>query len=555
MQAIWFQSYPENVEFEIDLKLFNNLVEMLELSIQKYPRKTAFHCFKHDLNYQNWGDYSKAFAYYLKDHLGLKKGDRLGIMLPNVLAFPIVFLGALKAGLTLVNINPQYTMDELAKIQKDAQLSVLVYWSELHSQIVNQNLGIPHLIASLPGDFLPWYKKIIVHHLMKKQGLFSPPPSSATLLSKACDQGKKYQKSAQNPFPILEHNDIALLQYTGGTTGTPKGAMLSHSNLMANVLQSHAWIKPLMQEGQEIIVTALPLFHVFSLMANFLLSSYLGAKNILITNPKDILGFVNIIKNFKFTAITGVSTLFAMLVRNKTFKALDFSNLKLTIAGGMALQSIVAKQWLEITGKPILEGYGLTEASPIVCINPVDIRAYNGYIGLPIPSTQISIRDPDGHELGLDNRGELWVKGPQVMQGYWENPEESSLVLTQDGWLKTGDVAVVNAQGFVKIVDRIKDLIIVGGFNVYPNEIEEVISKCAGVKEVGVVGIGDIGRGEYIKAVVVKEDPNLSSEQIIDYCKQHLVQYKIPKVIEFRESLPKSNVGKILRRELKENAK
>lgn len=558
---IWQASYPAGTPTTLDFSELNfkNLADLLDQSIRKYPKKTAFHCFSHDLTYETWGKQAAGLAHYFKTKTNLKAQDRLGIMLPNVLTFPIVFLAALQAELLIVPINPQCTWEELKCVQADAQLQALVYFAgspllNQHSLSVGRSifdLNIPYLYAVLPGDGLPWYKKSLLHANLRKKKLWVPPPTGLICLQDVLRKGLK--SLTGNPTAVASTQSTpAVLQYTGGTTGTPKAAVLTHGNLIANILQAHSWTQSELKFGQEIVITPLPLYHVFSLTANFLLFTYLGGNNVLIANPKDLLNLVKTLQRFKFTAITGVSTLFAMLVQNKTFRTLEFSSLKIAMAGGMPLHPLVAQQWQAITGKPLLEGYGLTEASPIVCVNPLSLTQYTGSIGLPLPNTEVSLRNEKGEPVSsLDEVGELWIKGPQVMWGYWERPEETATVLTADGWLKTGDLAMMDEAGFLTIVDRLKDLIIVAGFNVYPTEIEAIIAQCPGVKEVGVVGIQDRGRGEQIKAVVVKEDPLLQDHAILDHCKKHLAPYKYPKIIEFRDILPKSNVGKILRRDLK----
>jgi long-chain acyl-CoA synthetase len=472
-------------------------------------------------------------------------------MLPNVLQYPICLFGVLRAGGTVVNVNPLYTPRELEHQLKDSGAEVIVVlenFAHVLQEVIAQT-PIKQVIVTSLGELLGLkglLVNLVVRHIKKMVPSWSLP--SALPLTAALKDGRG--RSLQ---PVdVGHQDIAFLQYTGGTTGVAKGAMLLHRNIVANVLQARAWIRPLISGDQEIIMTPLPLYHIFSLTANCLVFMTLGAENVLITNPRDIPGFVAEMNKHPFTAITGVNTLFNALLNNSEFARVNFGALKLTLGGGMAVQKAVADRWKQVTGKPLIEAYGLTETSPAATINPADLQDYNGSIGLPVPSTEIQLRDDAGREVALGHAGEICIRGPQVMKGYWNRPEETAKTLDADGWLATGDIGVMDAQGFVRIVDRKKDMILVSGFNVYPNEVEAVVATHPGVLECAAVGVPDEKSGEAVKLFVVKKDESLSAEQLIAHCHQSLTGYKVPKFVEFRSQLPKSNVGKILRRELRD---
>ena len=504
-----------------------------------------------EISYGKLDKLSLQFAIYLQK-LGLKKGARVAIMMPNLLQYPIALFAILRAGYIVVNTNPLYTCDEVVHQINDSGAEAMVVLANFAQTIEKALPRIPllkHVVITQIGDIFPTVKRIIVNAVVKYVKKMVPAYS----IPQALSFNHALQQGALGQFqPIeLHHQDIALLQYTGGTTGISKGAMLTHGNMVANVLQASAWISPLSLGSSDIIVTALPLYHIFSLTANCLTFFSVGAKNILITNPRDLPTFINDIKNSGFTAITGVNTLFSALLHHSKFHEIDFSKLKLALSGGMALQKSVALLWREKTKSRVLEAYGLTETSPAVTINPMYLEEYNGSIGLPLSSTDISIRDDKGKELPLGEGGELCVKGPQVTPGYWQRPDETALAFWPDGFLRTGDIARVDEQGFVYLIDRKKDMIIVSGFNVYPNEVEQVISMMPEVLEVGVIGVTKNDTSERVKACIVKQDPNLTAEQVIAHCREHLTGYKIPKIIEFYDELPKTNVGKILRRALK----
>lgn len=549
MEKIWLKHYPEGVPHEINPNEYTSLVDLFLQSCEKYSSHPAFSNMGTTLNYASLEQDTRNFAAYLQKHLNLKKGDRFAIMLPNLLQYPIALFGALRAGLIVVNVNPLYTARELThQLNDSGATALLVLENFCHTvEMALNELSLKHILVSKIGDLFPFPKRALINTVVKYIQKGVKPYHFHATAFRSC---LKIGSSLPLEPCTIESHDLAVLQYTGGTTGVAKGAMLSHKNLCANVIQNVAWISPFMDAGKEVIVTAIPLYHIFSLTANCLTFIAIGAKNELITNPKDLKRFIKCIKHLQFSTFTGVNTLFNALINQKAFSECDFSKMKLTLGGGMAVKKSVADQWQKITGKPLLEAYGLTETSPAVTINPLNLKSFNGTVGLPIPSTNISIRNESGEELGLNETGELWVKGPQVMLGYWNNPEESKKVLTEDHWLKTGDIAIVNSEGFVKLVDRKKEMILVSGFNVYPNEIEEVISKHPKILEVGVKGVPDANSGEAVKAYIVKKDPSLTEKEVIDFCRKELTGYKIPHQIAFRDQLPKTAVGKILRREL-----
>ncbi|MBA2711819.1 MAG: AMP-binding protein [Tatlockia sp.] len=551
MDKLWLQYYQEGVPQEIDVNKYNSLVSLFEDSCRNFSDQIAYVNLGTELSYAELEKNTREFAIYLQQ-LGLPKGARIALMMPNILQYPVALFGILRAGFIVVNTNPLYTPDEVIHQMNDSGAEVIVVLANF-AKTVEKALPklktVKHFIVTEIGDLFPFVKKLVVNSVVKYLKKMVPDYQLPNKISfnKALKLGEKGKLT-----PIsLSHKDVAFLQYTGGTTGISKGAILSHGNMVANVLQAYAWISPLKIAEQDIIITALPLYHIFSLTANCITFLKVGAKNILITNPRDIPKFIEEIKNSGFTAITGVNTLFNALLNNPKFKEIDFSKLKCALAGGMALQKSVALKWREVTKLPILEAYGLTETSPAATINPMYLQEYNGSIGLPLSSTTISIRNEEGQELPLNEAGELCIKGPQVMVGYWLRPAETAQVFTADGFLKTGDIAKVDEKGFVYLVDRKKDMVVVSGFNVYPNEVEQVISMMPGVLEVGVVGVEDDESGERVKACIVKKDLALTELEVINHCREHLTAYKIPKVVEFYNELPKTNVGKILRRALK----
>lgn len=553
MEKIWLKEYPPGVPAEIDLNEFTSVKDILEKSCQRFADSPAYSNMGVTLRYRDIDRLSRDFAAFLQG-LGLDKRDRVAIMMPNVLQYPVALFGVLRAGMVVVNVNPLYTPRELEHQLNDSGAAVIVIvenFAHTLQQVLDKTM-VKTVVMTQLGDLFPFPKRTLVNfvvkHLKKRVPAWKIP--AAVPFRRALRAGAG-QTLTDVP---LNRNDLAFLQYTGGTTGVSKGAMLTHSNLVANLQQASAWLSSVSTPGKEIIVTALPLYHIFSLTVNGLTFMKAGGHNVLITNPRDMPGFVKELGKIRFTAITGVNTLFNGLLGTPGFDRLDFGALKLSMAGGMAVQRAVAENWRQVTGTPLIEGYGLTETSPLVTGNPLAVKEYNGSIGLPLPSTELSIRDDEDRELGIgqDQAGEICIRGPQVMRGYWNRPEETAKIMTRDGFLRTGDVGYVDERGYVRIVDRKKDMILVSGFNVYPNEIEDVVALHPGVLEVAAVGVPDERSGEVVKIVVVRKDPALSAEALIDHCRQHLTGYKVPRRIEFRTELPKSNVGKILRRLLRD---
>lgn len=552
MEKVWLSRYPSDVPAEISPDIYSSLIDMFEKSTRKYADQVAFINMGKVMTFRTLEERSRAFAAYLQNELGLKKGDRVAVMMPNLLQYPIALFGILRAGCIVVNVNPLYTPRELEHQLNDSGATAIIIVSNFaHTlQKVIKNTSVRHVILTSLGDMLNQPNGIIVNIMVKyikkmvPKYYFPQAVSMRTVLRKGRRQ--QYVK------PFLCGDDIAFIQYTGGTTGVAKGAVLSHRNMVANLEQAKATYSPVLHEGRELIVTALPLYHIFALTVNCLLFVELGGQNLFITNPRDIPAFVKELSHYPFTAITGVNTLFNALLYNDKFKELDFSHLNLSVAGGTALQRTVALKWKATTGKHLLEGYGLTECSPLVSGYPYDFVDHNCSIGLPLPSTEIRFVDDEGNVLGWDQTGELQVKGPQVMQRYWQRPVETREVLSEDGWLSTGDIVEFDADGYLHLVDRKKDLILVSGFNVYPNEIEEVVSLNPKVLEVAAIGRPHKLSGEQVKIFVVKRDESLTKEELISFCREYLTGYKVPRIVEFRNDLPKSNIGKILRRELRD---
>ena len=550
----WLSSYPQGVPAEIDLNEFPNIVSVLDNAIEKYRDRPAFSNMGKTMTYGEIDLLSTQFASYLLNVLNLKKGDRVALMMPNVLQYPIAIFGALRAGLTVVNTNPLYTPRELKHQLNDSGATVLVVLANMAHTVseVIADTQVKQVIVTTLGELIGFPKgkivDFVVKYVKKMVPEYSLPGAISFREALAAGAGKTV------PSVTISSSDIAFLQYTGGTTGVAKGAMLTHRNLVANMQQSSAWIGTNAKPGHEIIITALPLYHIFALTANCLGFMKFGGLNYLITNPRDMAGFVKELKSVRFTAITGVNTLFNGLLNTPGFDTIDFSSLHLTLGGGMAVQRAVAERWKKATGCTLVEAYGLTETSPAACMNPLNIKAFNGAIGLPISSTNACLKDDDGKMVPKGDVGELCIKGPQVMQGYWQRPEETANVMDADGWLHTGDMAKMDDAGFFYIVDRKKDMILVSGFNVYPNEIEDVIAGMPGVLEVAAVGVPDDKSGEAVKVVIVRKDPALTAEHVKAFCKENLTGYKLPRIVEFRTELPKTNVGKILRRELRDSA-
>ncbi|MDD5298611.1 MAG: AMP-binding protein [Rhodocyclaceae bacterium] len=554
----WLKSYPAGVPAEVPLGEYGSLVEVMERAVQSHGDKTAYISMGRRLSYRQMADLGSHFAGFLQGELGLARGTRVAIMLPNVLQYPVCLCGVLKAGLTVVNCNPLYTPRELAHQLADSGAQAIVVL-ENFAHVLEQALAmmgdrnpVRQVVVTGLGDLLGPVKGALVNFALRHVQRMVP----AWRLPGAMSFRQALERGARLPFAAvpLGPDDLAFLQYTGGTTGVAKGAMLTHGNMLANLAQIHAWVQPIVRDGQELIVTALPLYHIFSLTANCLLFVKLGAASLLIANPRDIAGMIREMGRYPFTAITGVNTLFNALLQHPDFKKLDFRSLRIALGGGMSVQRAVAERWQALTGVPVIEAYGLTETAPAVTINPMDLKAFNGCIGLPVPSTEVSIRDDEGREQPMGSPGEICVRGPQVMKGYYGQPEETARAMTADGFLLTGDIGIMDRHGFVRLVDRKKDMILVSGFNVYPNEVEDVIAALPGVREVAAVGMPDAHSGEAVKVFIARQDPGLTVEAVMAHCRQNLTGYKLPKAVEFRDQLPKSAVGKILRRALKDEA-
>lgn len=554
MEKIWLKNYQAGVPAEIDPTQYGSLNEMFDEACTKYKALPAFASQGTTISFRDLEEQSRYFANFLKTELKLKIGDRFAIMMPNILQYPICMFGALRAGLAVVNVNPLFTARELHQQLKDADCQgIIILENFAHTlEHVLTELSIPHVIVTKIGDCFSFPKSLLANFVLK----YIKKIGKKWSIPHFIPYKKAIQMGSQTAFhpPIVGPDNIAFLQYTGGTTALAKGVILTHGNMVANAIQAVAWVKPNVRPGKEIVLTPLPLYHIFSLLGNCLTFVYYGGLNVLIANPRDIKNLIKTMSHYRFTAISAVNTLYNALLNHPKFAKLDFSALTIALGGGMALQVQVAERWKKLTGITLLQAYGLTEASPAVCVNPLNAKEFNGSIGLPISSTDISIRDDNDNELPIGASGELCVRGPQVMKGYWHREKETVETL-KNGWLHTGDIAKIDEQGFVWIIDRKKDLIIVSGFNVYPNEVEEVISMLPEVAEVGVVGIQK-ELGEMVKAYIVKKKNSLSKEEVIEHCRQQLAGYKIPKEIEFCDELPKSSVGKILRKELKKlNAK
>jgi long-chain acyl-CoA synthetase len=557
MERIWLKQYPAGVPADIDVSPYTSLVELLEESFAKFADRKAFICMDKSITYRDLDEMSVALAAYLQSK-GLQKGARVALMMPNVLQYPVSTAAVLRGGYAVVNVNPLYTPRELEHQLKDSGAEAIIVL-ENFATTVQQVIGktaVKHVIVGSMGDLLGLkgvIVNLVVRRLKKMVPAYSIPGAVTFNDALAAGRGMKLNK------PKIARDDVAFLQYTGGTTGVSKGATLLHRNILANVLQNDAWMQPALKKPPHVeqlfIVCALPLYHVFALTACYLLAIRAGGVNLLIPNPRDMAGFVKELMKYQINFFPAVNTLFNGLLHTPGFDKVDFSKLKVSNGGGMATQKAVAERWLKVTGCPLSEGYGLSETSPTLTCNPADTDKFSGSIGIPVPSTDLSMRDDDGNEVPLGQPGEICAKGPQVMVGYWNRPDETAKVMTPDGYFRTGDIGVMTPDGYTKIVDRKKDMILVSGFNVYPNEIEEVIAGHPGVLECAVIGVEDTRSGEAVKAFVVKKDPNVTAEDIIKYCGTQLTNYKVPKQIEFRTDLPKTNVGKILRRELRDEKK
>ena len=551
----WLKQYPSTIPAEVDLSTYGNVAEMIESAFAKFGDRVAFHCSGTDITYRELERLSTAFAVHLANH-GFRKGDRFALMMPNVLQYPVALMGCLRLGLTVVNCNPLYTPRELEHQLKDSGakgILVVENFASVLAEVIDKT-DVKHVVVTGLGDRLSWWKgpglNFLVRHVAKLVPEFKFGAAIRFNAAIADGAGGKLQRAA------IDAEDIAFLQYTGGTTGVSKGAILTHRNIVANVLQARAWLFGFQQdERAECIIAALPLYHIFALTACTFVYVTMGAKVVLITNPRDVPAFVRTLAEHKFTVLPGVNTLFTALMNHEDFASLDFSSLRYGLGGGMAVQRATAEEWQRVTGTPLIEAYGLTETSPGATINPVSAGGYNASIGLPISSTEVRLRLDDGGWVPLDDHetaGEICIRGPQVMRGYYNRPDETAKVLDADGWLSTGDVGKMDARGFFYIVDRKKDMILVSGFNVYPNEIEGVVAMHPGVLEVAAVGVHDGKSGEVVKIFVVRRDPSLTAPQLLAHCRENLTGYKIPKYVEFRNELPKTNVGKILRRELRD---
>jgi long-chain acyl-CoA synthetase len=552
MEKIWRNSYPEGVPHEIDIDHIPSLVVLFEDACAKFADQVAYISMGKEMTYRQLDEESKHFAGWLQS-LGLKKGERVALMMPNLLQYPVALFGTLRAGCVVVNCNPLYTPRELEHQLKDSGATAIVIvenFAHTLEQVIART-AIRHVVVTPMGELLGLKGHLVnfvVRHVKKLVPAWKLPGAISFNSALAAGRRHGWQPVA------LEHDDIAFLQYTGGTTGVSKGAMLTHANIASNVTQAYNWIMPAVREGQEFIVTALPLYHIFALTANCLTFLMIGAKNLLIANPRDIPGFVKEWSKYPVSVVTGVNTLFNALLNNPEFAKLDFSTMNVTLGGGMAVQGPVAERWLKTVGVPLMQAYGLTETSPAATINPLDLHDFNGSIGLPISSTEVSIRDDSGAEVPVNQVGEICIRGPQVMKGYWNRPDETANVFHTDGYLRTGDVGYIDQKGFVFLVDRKKDMILVSGFNVYPNEVEEAVVMHPGIIDVAAIGVPDEHSGEAVKIFVVRKDPRVTEKDLIEHCRTVLTGYKIPKHIEFRDDLPRTNVGKILRRALKEGA-
>ncbi|EON77949.1 Long-chain-fatty-acid--CoA ligase [Lunatimonas lonarensis] len=548
----WFAYYPKEVPHQVDVTAYSSVVDLFEESIKSFGDAIAYECMGKTMSFNELDKLSRNFAAFLQHDLGLKKGDRIAIQMPNLLQYPVVMFGALRAGLVVVNTNPLYTPKEMKHQFVDAGVSAVVILANFAANLQKIRADIPakHIVVTEIGDLLGGLKgtivNLVVKHIKKMVPAYSLP--GAISIKKALSSGasKSYKREE------MQQADLAYLQYTGGTTGVSKGAELTHGNIVANMQQISAWMKPKLKEREETVITALPLYHIFALTVNCLAMLKIGAHNVLITNPRDMPAFCKELGKHKFSVFTGVNTLFNGLLNQEAFRNLDFSSLKVAVGGGMAVQRAVAERWQKVTGVPLAEGYGLTETSPVATCNPIDGSERIGTIGMPLPNTEVKIVDDEGNELPVGEKGELCIKGPQVMRGYWQRPEESEKVFLGE-WLKTGDIATIDDNGFLRIVDRKKEMILVSGFNVYPNEVEDAIAAHEKVNEVGVIGVPDEKSTEKVVAYVVANDRGLSADEVIAFARENLTSYKVPKEVYFVDELPKSNVGKILRRIIKEN--
>ncbi|MFC2125825.1 AMP-binding protein, partial [Bacteroidota bacterium] len=539
---IWLSKYPRGINFEVDPSQYTSVVELLDKSVKKYGDEVAFINFGRSLTFNEVDHHSRNFASYLQS-IGLNPGDRIAIQMPNLLQYPIAMFGALRAGLAVVNTNPLYTPREMEHQFNDSGVKAIVILANFASSLeeVLPNTNIQHIIITKMGDLIGGLKGALVNLIVDKVKKMVPPFN----LPNAVNFKDVLRIGGRHPFnePDIKNSDIAFLQYTGGTTGVSMGATLTHQNIIANMLQIREWMKPKLKELEEVVITALPLYHIFALTVNCLCMLELGSKNILVTNPRDIDGFIKELKKYPFTFMTGVNTLYNALMLNPKFTEIDFSYLKISVGGGMALQTAVVNKWEKLTGTPLVEGYGLSETAPVLTCNPVDGTAQIGTIGIPVPSTDVKIMDDEGNEAKMGESGEICAIGPQVMKGYWNRDPETKNAFHEGGWFRTGDIGFMKEDGYFKIIDRKKDMILVSGFNVYPNEIEDVVAEIEGIAEVAAIGVPDEKSSEAVKLFVVKNKDSVTEEVILEHCRKNLTKYKIPKHIEFRDELPKTNVG------------
>ncbi|MFT4609099.1 MAG: long-chain acyl-CoA synthetase [Cellvibrionaceae bacterium] len=551
MKRFWLDSYPKNTADDINIDDFASVPDVLAQACKNYPDSIAYSNFGTTMTFAEVNASSLQFADFLQNTLHLKKGDSIAIMLPNILQYPIALFAAMRLGIIVINVDPLYTPRELIHQLNDARVETILFLENFGDTVAEAmpKTQLKRVISTKVGDCLNFPSSFIINSVLRyvKKAIPSFHIPKLMNFKKALKNGDKSRVVDAE----LNHDDILFLQYTGGTTGVAKGAILTHGNLVANMLQSRAWIGSTLTAGNDVIVAPLPIYHIFSMTANILTMMSLGCTNLLITNPKDFEGFVKILKKNKFHSITGVNTLYRKLMNVDGFNDVDFSSLKLTLSGGMSVTRDVADDWKKITGTPIIEAYGLTETSPAATINPLDLKEYNGFIGLPLPSTFIQIKDDDDNDLGIDAEGELCIKGPQVTQGYWKRPDETKKAFTKDGYFRTGDYATINAKGYVKILDRKKDMILVSGFNVFPNEIEAILMLHPDIVEAAAIAMPYPSSGEAVKVFIVKRTDSLTEETVNAYCRKQLTAYKCPKEIVFMDELPKSNVGKVLRKNLR----
>ena len=550
-EPTWLSKYPSGIEFEIDTATYTSVPELLEKSVKKYGNRTAYINFGKKLSYFELDELSKNFAAYLQNS-GLNPGDRIAIQMPNLLQYPVVLFGALRAGLIVVNTNPLYTSREMEHQFRDAGVKAIVILANFAGNLerIISRTNIQHVFITEMGDLIGGIRGVLINFIVRY--IKKMIPSYHIPIGLGLNRVLKYGSKLKFNSPLIRNSDIAFLQYTGGTTGISMGAVLTHQNIISNMLQIREWMKPKLHEMEEVAITALPLYHIFALTVNCLCMIQLGAENILIANPRDLDSFIKELKKYPFTFITGVNTLFKGLLNHPKFSSVDFSKLKVSVGGGMAVQQIVAEKWEKITKCPLVEGYGLSETSPVLSCNPIDGSHRIGTIGLPVSSTEMKVMDEKGMEVPVGQAGEICAKGPQIMKGYWNKEPETKNAFFNEIWFRTGDIGLMDEDGFFKIIDRRKDMILVSGFNVYPNEIEEVVSQLEGIQEVAAVGIPDEKSSEAVKLFIIRNDPSLTLEKVLHHCKENLTNYKIPKQIEFVEDLPKSNIGKILRRLLRE---